>query len=99
MRYTPARRWEMITTLELLKRIILENNLSSDRQVAKLLDISHTSVQNWRKGGVMSDDIACEVAEMLDLDVDLTLLAILAERSKNDRVVEAIERLTEKKTA
>lgn len=34
---------------------------------------------------------------MLGLDVDLTLLAILAERSKNVRVVEAIERLTETK--
>ena len=42
----------------------------------------------------MSDDIACEVADMLGLDVDLTLLAIIAERSKNERVVEAIERLT-----
>ncbi|WP_425628282.1 helix-turn-helix domain-containing protein [Vibrio neptunius] len=87
----------MITTMELLKRLIVEFKLDSDRQVAKLLDISHTSVQNWRKGGVMSDDIVCEVADMLGLDVDLTLLAILAERSKNERVVEAIERLTETK--
>jgi hypothetical protein len=83
--------------MELLKRLIVEFKLDSDRQVAKLLDISHTSVQNWRKGGVMSDDIVCEVADMLGLDVDLTLLAILAERSKNERVVEAIERLTETK--
>ncbi|ANW25802.1 helix-turn-helix domain-containing protein [Vibrio coralliilyticus] len=87
----------MITTMDLLKRLIVEFKLDSDRQVAKLLDISHTSVQNWRKGGVMSDDIVCEVADMLGLDVDLTLLAILAERSKNERVVEAIERLTETK--
>lgn len=85
----------MITTLELLKLLIVEFKLSSDRQVAKLLGISHTSVQNWRKGGYMSDDIACEVAQMLGLDVDFVLLAIIAERSKNDRVVEAIERLTE----
>jgi hypothetical protein len=83
--------------MDLLKRLIVEFKLDSDRQVAKLLDISHTSVQNWRKGGVMSDDIVCEVADMLGLDVDLTLLAILAERSKNERVVEAIERLTETK--
>ncbi|MCC2524121.1 helix-turn-helix domain-containing protein [Vibrio coralliilyticus] len=90
----------MITTKDLLKRLIVEFKLDSDRQVAKLLDISHTSVQNWRKGGVMSDDIVCEVAYMLGLDVDLTLLAIIAERSKNDRVVEAIERVTnQKKTA
>ena len=41
----------------------------------------------------MSDDIACEIADMLGLDVDLTLLAIIAERSKNDRAIEALRRL------
>ncbi len=34
---------------------------------------------------------------MLGLDVDFVLLAIIAERSKNERVVEAIERITEAK--
>lgn len=48
----------------------------------------------------MSDDIACEIAETLGLDVDFVLLAIIAERSKNGRAIEALERLTEdKKTA
>ena len=45
----------------------------------------------------MSDDLACEIAEMLGLDVDLTLLAILAERSKNQRTIEVIERVIEDK--
>ena len=34
---------------------------------------------------------------MLGLDVDFVLLAILAERSKNERVIEAVERVTSDK--
>ena len=83
----------MITTVELLNRLRVEKQLLSDRQVAKYLDISQAAVQNWRTGGTMSDDIACEIADMLGLDVDLTLLAIIAERSKNDRAIEALRRL------
>ncbi|WP_171349348.1 hypothetical protein [Vibrio coralliilyticus] len=42
----------------------------------------------------MSDDLACEIAVMLGLDPDLTLVAIIAERSKNERVIGAVERVT-----
>ncbi|ELV8618989.1 helix-turn-helix domain-containing protein [Vibrio vulnificus] len=85
----------MITTLDLLNRLRIEKQLVSDRQVAKYLNISQASVQKWRNGGTMSDDMACEIAEMLGLDVDFVLLAIIAERSKNGRAIGALERLTE----
>ncbi|ELL4666687.1 hypothetical protein KW521_12595 [Vibrio fluvialis] len=85
----------MITTLELLNRLRVEKQLHSDRHVARFLGLSQPSVQRWRNGGTMSDDIACEVAEILGLDVDLVLLAIIAERSKNDRAIEALKRLEE----
>ncbi len=85
----------MITTLDLLNRLRIEKQLVSDRQVAKYLDISQASVQKWRNGGTMSDEMASEIAEMLGLDVDLVLLAIIAERSKNERAIGAFERLTE----
>ncbi len=84
----------MITTIALLDRLREEKQLLSDRQVARFLGLSQPSVQKWRHGGTMSDDIACEVAEILGLDVDLVLLAIIAERSKNERAIEALERLT-----
>ena len=87
----------MITTVDLLNRLRVEKQLVSDRQVAKYLDISQASVQKWRNGGTMGDDIACEVADMLGLDVDLVLLAIIAERSKNGRAIEAFKRLTDDK--
>ncbi|AIW16297.1 hypothetical protein VITU102760_12150 [Vibrio tubiashii] len=87
----------MITTLDLLNRLRVEKQLDSDRQVARFLGLSQPSVQKWRHGGTMSDDIACEVAEILGLDADLVLLAIIAERSKNGRAIEALERLTDNK--
>ncbi|EGQ99462.1 hypothetical protein VCHE40_1655 [Vibrio cholerae HE-40] len=59
------------------------------------MDINHSTVNKWRNGGTMSDEMACEIAEMLGLDVDLVLLAIIAERSKNERAIGAFERLTE----
>ncbi|ENM5794339.1 hypothetical protein DX885_000823 [Vibrio mimicus] len=84
----------MITTLDLLNRLRIEKQLLSDRHVSRFLDINHSTVNKWRNGGTMSDEMACEIAEMLGLDVDLVLLAIIAERSKNERAIGAFERLT-----
>ncbi|EJN2399142.1 hypothetical protein NPL75_001326 [Vibrio cholerae] len=97
----------MITTLDLLNRLRVEKQLLSDRHVARFLDINHATVNKWRKGGTMSEelacevadllglDLACEVADLLGLDVDLVLLAIIAERSKSNRVIEAVEKVIE----
>ncbi|EGQ9634890.1 hypothetical protein QTU67_001678 [Vibrio cholerae] len=85
----------MITTLDLLNRLRVEKQLLSDRHVARFLDINHATVNKWRKGGTMSEELACEVADLLGLDVDLVLLAIIAERSKSNRVIEAVEKVIE----
>lgn len=87
----------MITTLDLLNRLCVEKQIHSTREVAKFLGIGHATVANWRNGKTMSDDLACEIAVILGLDPDLTLLAIMAERSKNERVIEAVERVTNQK--
>ena len=87
----------MITTRDLLNRLMVEKQLLSNRSVARFLEISHYTVNQIAKGGVWNDDLACEIAEMLGLDVDFVLLAILAERSKNERVIEAVERVTSDK--
>ena len=84
----------MINSLDLLNRLKVEKQLLSNRSVARFLDISHYTVNQIGKGGVWSDDLACEIADLLGLDVDLVLLAIIAERSKNERVIEAVERVT-----
>ncbi|UAB68808.1 hypothetical protein INR79_09630 [Vibrio sp. SCSIO 43132] len=86
----------MITTLELLNRLRVEKQLPSDNQVAKYLDISHNAVHKWRNGGTMSDELAAEIAQSLGLDVDLVVLAIIAERSKNQRAIEKLEKILEK---
>ncbi|MBJ2144835.1 hypothetical protein JC606_00335 [Vibrio sp. IB15] len=90
----------MITTLDLLNRLRVEKQLVSDRQVAKYLELHHSTVNKWRNGGTMSEEHACEVADLLGLDVDFVLLANIAERSKSDRVINAVERaLQDKKIA
>ncbi|BDU46886.1 hypothetical protein [Vibrio nigripulchritudo] len=83
----------MVTTLRLLNKLRVEKQLDSDRKVAQFLDLNPSSVQKWRHGGTMSDEVACEVAEILGLDVDMVLLSIVAERSKNQKVIEKLERI------
>lgn len=85
----------MIKTRDLLNRLMIEKQLLSLRDVARFLDITHTTVHKWHKGGTMSDEMACEIAEILGLDVDFVMLAIIAERSKNSGAIHALERLTE----
>ncbi|NOI20795.1 hypothetical protein F0223_21465 [Vibrio coralliilyticus] len=90
----------MITSLDLLNRLKVEKQLLSNRQVAAFLGISHTTVNQVGKSYFWNDDLACEIADMLGLDVDLVLLAIIAERSKNERAMDALKRLEEnQKTA
>ncbi|ARC92193.1 transcriptional regulator [Vibrio coralliilyticus] len=85
----------MITTRELLNRLMVEKQLHSLRDVARFLDITHSTVHKWHKGGTMSDDMSCEIADILGLDVELTMLAIIAERSKNEGAINALRRLEE----
>ena len=87
----------MITTRDLLNRLMVEKQLLSLREVARFLDITHSTVQKWKTGGTMSDDMACEIAELLGLDVEFTMLAIIAERSKNEGAINALKRLTDDK--
>lgn len=84
----------MITTVDLLNKLRVNFQLLSDRHVARYLDLHPSTVNKWRNGGTMSDDHAVMVADMLGLDVDLVLLAIIAERSKSNRVIAAVERVT-----
>lgn len=83
----------MITTRDLLNRLMVEKQLLSLREVARYLEITHSTVQKWKTGGTMSDEMACEIAEILGLDVELTMLAIIAERSKNEGAINALKRL------
>ena len=87
----------MITTRDLLNRLMVEKQLLSLSEVARFLDITHSTVQKWKTGGTMSDDMACEIAELLGLDVEFTMLAIIAERSKNEGAINALRRLTDDK--
>ncbi|MYM58535.1 hypothetical protein GTG28_04795 [Vibrio sp. OCN044] len=87
----------MITSLDLLNQLKVEKQLLSNRQVAVFLGINHMTVNRIVKGGVWSDELACIIAQELELDVDLVLLAIISERCNNERVTDAIEDALEKR--
>jgi len=89
----------MITTLDLLNELRVKFQLVSDRKVAAHLGLTQSTVQKWRNGGTMSDEMAAEVAEMLELDVDFVLLAIIAERSKNQRAIKKLQAIIDKHDA
>ncbi len=72
---------------------MVEKQLDSYREVARFLEIGHNTVHLWTKGGTMSDEMACEIADLLGLDVELTMLAIITERSKNAGAINALRRL------
>ncbi|WP_353056648.1 hypothetical protein [Vibrio sp. SCSIO 43169] len=55
----------MITSRDLLNRLKVEKQILSNRHVAKFLEISHTTVNRIDNGGFWSDDLACEIADML----------------------------------
>ncbi|NOH31646.1 MULTISPECIES: hypothetical protein [Vibrio] len=85
----------MITTKDLLNRLMVEKQLVSLREVSRFLEVSHGTVHLWSKGGTMSDQMACEIANLLGLDIEMTMLAIIAERSKNEGAINALRRLEE----
>ncbi|CCN40367.1 conserved hypothetical protein [Vibrio nigripulchritudo FTn2] len=89
----------MLKTIDLLDKLRVEKQLHSDREVSRFLNLSHSSVQKWRHGGTMSDEMAAEIAEILELDVEMILLGIIAERSKDKVFAKKIKILVDKKSA
>ena len=86
---------KMITSLYLLNQLKFKKQILSNRSVAKHLEISHKTVNRISNGGVWSNEVAEKIAEILELDVSLVLLSIIAERSKNDKVIEAFLKFQE----
>ena len=82
----------MKTTLEFLDAIKAKHGLTSDYQLAKHLDCTHSAISNYRSGrSRLGEDEACKVAELLGLEAGYILSCIAAERSKNPRVKKAWE--------
>lgn len=70
--------------LNLLKK---EKKLTSDYQVAKVLDASPSRIANYRANRREFDDLTClKIADLLGYPDHIVLLAIWASREKSPRI-------------
>ncbi len=80
---------DMITTLELLEEVKKAIGNDTVYTLAKVIDCSRPTVDNWLKGGVMTDPHALRCADLTNLDPGYVLYSIAAERaqkSNNERL-------------
>lgn len=72
----------MYTSIDLVERLKAAYGLASDYAAAKKLSISQTSITNWRnEKTVMDEEIALEMAELLELDPLEVVASIHIERA------------------
>lgn len=77
----------MKTTLEFIAAVKAKHGIESDYAAAKLLGVTRTTLSHYRNGkGLLGDDAALKVAELLEIEPGYVLACIAAERSKNERV-------------
>lgn len=70
----------MISTLDLLDELKRVRELSSDNKASKYLGVTQQTVSKWRTGNPMSLETAVQIAEDLELDLDLVVLSNMSER-------------------
>lgn len=77
----------MRTTLEFISDIKSKYGIESDYAAAKLLGVTKTTMSHYRNGkGLLGDDSAMKIAQLLELDPGYVLACIAAERSKQPEV-------------
>lgn len=70
-------------TCDFLDKLKAAYGLTSDYQLAKKLDISQSSVTNYRKGHtVMDNELAVKVSELLELDALYVVACVNIEREE-----------------
>jgi hypothetical protein len=80
----------MKTTIEFLDAVKTRHGLTSDYQLSKHLDCTHSAISNYRmKKNFLDDSIACKVADDLGLESAYVLACIAAERAKKPEVKKA----------
>ncbi len=73
----------MKTTLDFLDSIKKKHGLTSDYQLAKLMDCQPSALSNYRNGrSRLDDNAALKVADLLEIDPVFVFACIHAERAK-----------------
>ena len=84
----------MMTLFDYIDKAKENRGFSSDRQLAKALNISPNTTSQWRNRGVFpTDDTMRIIAIMADEDPDLALLELNIWRSKRPETREAYENI------
>lgn len=85
---------EFPTTVEWLKLLKKEKNLTSDYQLAKYLGLTHQAISKLMLGqSVMSDTTALKVADGLGFSHLLLILSVMRERAKSESDIKIIEKV------
>jgi plasmid maintenance system antidote protein VapI len=79
-------------TNELLDGVKRRYELSSDYQLAKMLDVGCSRISNYRNGrSVLDWDMAFRLADMLQVDDQYVVYGLLEDKYKNPRLVNALQ--------
>src|SRR5712691_2387244 len=91
----------MKTTVQFLDAVRARHGLTSDYQLAKFLEVTHTTISNYRVGrSMMGEEMCLKIAVALGLgDPGEVLVAIAHEREKRPEVKRAWERVAKRLAA
>ena len=92
---------KILSTVELLEHLRNQQRIkglpTTDYRLAKLLDVSPQAIAKiLQKGVIMSDETAMTLAMELDLPLSYVLICVYHERSKNEKVKEAVSEIAAK---
>ncbi|PIB17235.1 helix-turn-helix domain-containing protein [Vibrio rotiferianus] len=78
-------------TNALLDRVKAKFELTSEYQLAKKLEVPHSSLRRWRKGGSsMEWDTAFQIADLLDEDDQNVVHGLINDKYTNPRLINAL---------
>ncbi len=77
----------MQTTIEFLDAVKTLRGLTSDYQLSKHLECTHSAISNYRmKKNYLDEGIACRIADELDIEPSYVLACVASERAKRPEV-------------
>ncbi|EKM32473.1 helix-turn-helix family protein [Vibrio harveyi] len=79
----------------LLDQLKTQLELTSDYQLAKLLDVGTSRISNYRNGrSVLDWELAFKIADLLELDDQDVVYGLLDEKTVNPRLINALQSRT-----
>ncbi|EKO3579542.1 transcriptional regulator [Vibrio metschnikovii] len=76
----------------LLNRVKTKFNLTSEYQLAKFIDVPHSSLHRWRKGSTsMEWDTAFKIADLLGESDQNVVHGLIDDKYKNPRLISVLQ--------